>query len=172
MLFIAVFLILVLGKALFKAEVLISPFNPHPKEGSENNVEERTSSYWLDEDEAREIHQKVEQFLKEEKPFLKQGFCLDDLADGVGVQRHRLSACFTQTYQANFNEVINKRRIEYGINMIDSEEWERYTVEGIGYRLGSVSRSTFTISFKKVTGLTPKQYRNRNARRLRAASGG
>ena len=159
-LLITVFLTLFSARAVVRQEANASLYHPDQGVGSKSDAEGKTSSYWLPEDQAWEIRRKVDRFLIEEKRFLEQGFCQDGLAEGVGVHRHHLSACFTQAYTANFNEIINKRRIEYGIKKVKPDDWERYTVEGIGHHLGFGSRTTFTNAFKKVTGMTSNKYRN------------
>lgn len=125
-------------------------------------VDKKASSYWLPDEEVRELREKVDRYLRLEKPFLKKGYCVDELAEAVGASRHKLAACFTQAYHSNFNEVINRRRIEYGVAEVEPEKWERYTMEGMACQLGFGSRSTFTKSFKKVTGMTPSQYRRQS----------
>lgn len=148
--------------------VLVKQVNLGSAELSERRTEgeeargtsgEKSSSYWLDDLEALSIQDKIEKYLNQEKAFLKQGFCVADLTEAVGVSRHQLAACFTQAYDSNFNKVINRRRVEYGLREMDSEVWDRYTVEGMAYHLGFGSRSTFTTVFKKVTGMTPAEYR-------------
>lgn len=133
-------------------------------------VDKKASSYWLSDQEARQLREKVDRYLWREKPFLKKGYCVDELAEAVGASRHKLAACFTQAYDANFNEVINRRRIEYGVAEVEPENWERYTMEGMACHLGFGSRSTFTKSFKRVTGMTPSQYRRRHLSGTRQGS--
>ncbi|MBO6288433.1 MAG: AraC family transcriptional regulator [Prevotella sp.] len=42
--------------------------------------------------------------------------------------------------------------------MNDTEHYGRYSVEGISNDVGFRSRTSFTTSFKRVTGLTPTEY--------------
>lgn len=132
---------------------------PHFPEKRDLEVNRKVnSSYWLSEEEASKIRREVDAYFRHEKLYLQQGFCVADLAESIDVSRHQLAACFTQAYNANFNELINRRRIEYGLQRVPPEEWERYTLEGMAYKLGFGSRSTFTKAFKKVTGVTPSKY--------------
>ncbi len=45
--------------------------------------------------------------------------------------------------------------------MIDSKEYENYTLLGIAYECGFNSKASFNRVFKKETGLSPSQYKNR-----------
>lgn len=122
----------------------------------------KNSGYWLSDLEALTIREKVDRHWRQERPFLKKSYRVDDLAEAIGVSRHKLAACFTQTYRSNFNELVNRRRIEHGLEKVAPEKWEAYTLEGMAFHLGFGSRSTFTKSFKKITGMTPSKYRRRH----------
>jgi AraC-like DNA-binding protein len=49
-------------------------------------------------------------------------------------------------------------RIEHAVELLKDNSHKKYTMEAIGYISGFNSRTTFYVSFKKITGITPNEY--------------
>lgn len=58
-----------------------------------------------------------------------------------------------------FPTLVNRRRITEACRRFDSPEYANYSAEGIGQSVGYGSRTTFTTNFRKITGLTVREYR-------------
>ncbi|WP_373400723.1 helix-turn-helix domain-containing protein [Algoriphagus halophilus] len=65
-----------------------------------------------------------------------------------------MNACF----HTNFNQWINKYRIEEFEQLICEGYHEKMTLDGIASKCGFSNRTTFISSFKKVKGITPSQF--------------
>jgi AraC-like DNA-binding protein len=63
-----------------------------------------------------------------------------------------------QGFQLNFNDFINQYRIEAVKDKLKAGEQKTQTLLGIAYDCGFNSKATFNRAFKKVTGLSPKQW--------------
>jgi len=61
----------------------------------------------------------------------------------------------------NFNEFTNFYRVAMVKRMIEQGEMEKYSVLHLYTKAGFRSQSTFNENFKKFTGTTPKEYRQR-----------
>jgi len=81
-----------------------------------------------------------------------------EVAGYLNIQPHIFSAFISQAYQANFNDVINRYRINYVEEGLKSEKWSDLTLEAIAEKAGFNNRVTFLTAFKKFTGTTPTQY--------------
>jgi AraC-like DNA-binding protein len=81
-----------------------------------------------------------------------------EVARYLNIQPHIFSAFISQAYQANFNDVINRYRINYVAEGLKNEKWNELTLEAIAEKAGFNNRVTFLTAFKKFTGTTPTQY--------------
>ena len=59
----------------------------------------------------------------------------------------------------SFYDLINSYRIVEAKKRLSSVDYEKYTIEGIGYSCGFNSRSSFFKIFKKETGISPYSYK-------------
>ena len=58
----------------------------------------------------------------------------------------------------NFNEFVNHYRVEAFKALAKDPAKAHITLIGLAYESGFNSKTVFNASFKKETGLTPKQY--------------
>lgn len=58
----------------------------------------------------------------------------------------------------NFNTFINTYRVNYAIEKLSIYESNINSIEGIGRTSGFKTNSVFYSSFKKIVGMTPKQF--------------
>lgn len=82
---------------------------------------------------------------------------LAKLANAIGLSPHHLSEVLNQHAGQNFNHFINAYRVKevcLGLSSLSS-----VNVLDIAMQAGFSSKSTFNTIFKKITGLTPTQYR-------------
>ena len=100
----------------------------------------------------------LEQYMANEKPFLKQGYSISELAAETGIPQHHLSALLNRVYEVRFTDFLNRMRIKYIRENFHREGWHQLTLEGIAKIAGFNSRTTFFNAIKKATGLTPSEF--------------
>lgn len=83
---------------------------------------------------------------------------LSDLAAELGTNNRILSAAINQGFQLNFNDYINKYRIEAVKQAIDNKEHLNKSLLGLALEAGFNSKATFNRAFKKHTQTTPQNY--------------
>lgn len=115
----------------------------------------------LSEEEADRLNTDLQNFMKEQQPYLNPNLTLQSLAQEIKTSSHYLSQVINQYHQKNFPDFINSFRIEAAKRMI--LENELLKLEAIGYECGFNTKSTFNHTFKKFTGLTPGEYRKKEA---------
>ena len=76
--------------------------------------------------------------------------------------QHQLSQFLNQHYNKNYNNFVNSYRIEDARKLLVDEP-ERNTLS-IALAVGFNSYSAFHSAFRKVTGISPAEYRKKNTR--------
>lgn len=110
--------------------------------------------------------EQLEIYISEEEPFKQHGFTVTELAQALKMPLHHLSYVLNHYYKQRFTDFINNYRVNYIKKQLESDGWRSYTLEALAKESGFSSRSTFSVAFKKFTGLSPSQYLqlNENAR--------
>ena len=82
-----------------------------------------------------------------------------DLAREIGSNEKYVSNLINKKNNMNFSNFINIYRVDYAKLLLFDEEYSNFTIEAIGGLAGFNSKSGFNATFKKVTGLTPTQFK-------------
>ncbi|AZZ96437.1 AraC family transcriptional regulator [Pseudoalteromonas sp. R3] len=102
----------------------------------------------------------LSRLIHEEQYYLQPNLKVADLARALDVPEYRVSrALKPQLKEANFNQFINRLRIEHAQKLLRDPENQHWPVLVIGLESGFASVGPFTRAFKSVTGTTPNQYR-------------
>jgi len=105
---------------------------------------------------------KILQFMDQQKPYLEARLSLDTLAAAVGVPQHRLrNVLHNRLEYENFNDFINKYRVEQAAKLLSSPDGAVEKVFAIALQSGFSSLAPFNRAFKKHFGVTPSEYRSR-----------
>lgn len=105
-----------------------------------------------------QIEERVTKHLEEKKPYLQRSYSLKMLSDETHISVHHLSAFVNQYYKINFNDFINEHRVMICVEKLLSMEWKYKKLEAIAEESGFNNRNTFTVAFRKVTGVNPSQF--------------
>lgn len=81
---------------------------------------------------------------------------LADVAEKTGVSSGYLSSLFTQNLQCGFVDYLNKIRVERACCYLEQNYLKTYE---IAYKVGFRDEKYFSKVFKKVTGMSPKEYK-------------
>lgn len=103
--------------------------------------------------------EKLQQYMKREKPFLDPELSLSTLAKAMGINRNQLSQLINTGIGENFYDFINKYRVEEVKRLMVDPQKQNYNLLGMALEAGFKSKSTFNLIFKRFTGLTPTEYK-------------
>lgn len=123
-----------------------------------NEGDHATRQLAEEEERILQISQVVTAILNEKKPFLQQRYSLKDLSVDTKIHLHHLSAFINKYCGKNFNDFINEYRVAYCKAKILNHEYRQKKLEAIAEESGFNNRNTFSIAFKKVTGVNPSQF--------------
>jgi AraC-like DNA-binding protein len=105
----------------------------------------------------------IQEYLKNEKPFVDPQFSLDDLAKQLDVPKHHLYYCFNTLLNKKFSSIRKEMRVAYAKELLLNGNLKNQSMQGIWTNAGFSSKTNFFISFKEVTGSSPLEYlKNRN----------
>ncbi|MBX2828613.1 MAG: helix-turn-helix domain-containing protein [Flavobacteriaceae bacterium] len=107
--------------------------------------------------EADQIVARLTTVMTEKELFRNPNVKLKDVAAAVGISPHKLSQLLNDNLGKSFNNYINDHRVEKAKVLLQEEN--RYTLEAIGFEAGFSSKSSFYSIFKKVTGMTPSEFK-------------
>lgn len=119
------------------------------------------SSYILNADKICSISARLQQFMQEAKPYLKNRYSIRCLAQDINVHAYQLSAYFSQEKHVRFTDYLNRFRIQYCEDLIQKGMVNELNMKGLALVCGFHSRNTLTSAFKKFTGITPSVYTKR-----------
>jgi AraC-like DNA-binding protein len=83
---------------------------------------------------------------------------LDSVAAGVGMSRSNFARCFRATYGTTFGEFVLRSRIERSKKLLRGTALK---IADVSNEAGWSSPSYFHQAFKRLTKMTPEQYKHR-----------
>lgn len=106
----------------------------------------------------RELATLITNWIDEKKVYLKHGYSIQDFARDTQVPYYQISACITRYLDSTFSDLLNKKRIEYSLKLLQKGNYSKFTLEALSHECGFNNRNSFSSAFKKFTGMTPSEY--------------
>jgi AraC-like DNA-binding protein len=100
---------------------------------------------------------KLNRLVNLDKIYLDNELTLEVLAKKMKMPMHHLTQLFNIYLGENFNQYINKYRIDYAKEALEDNE-QSLSIEQIAFNSGFNSKVSFNRHFKILTGYTPKEY--------------
>ena len=105
----------------------------------------------------------MEKLVVDGRMFLDANLTLDKIADELNISKSHLSRIINSELETGFPDYINSLRVQEAKRYLSNAEFSNYTLVAIGLEAGFNSKTTFYNSFKKVTGVTPSDFKNNTA---------
>lgn len=123
--------------------------------------EEGTPKYQglLEQESKDRLFDQIKRVMDDMSIICKPDFSLQQLADQVGSNYKYVSQVLNECYGKSFKQVLNEQRVREACRMFnDTERYGNLTIEAIAANLGFNSRSNFTVTFKRITGISPSDF--------------
>ena len=130
----------------------ISNLHVKPDESVRPDATQKTT---LHDSELKKSMQNIVNFIDAEKPFLNAQLSLSTLSALLNIHPNKLSYVINIESGVNFNEFINRFRLEHFKQIAINPEYSHITILGLAFESGFNSKSVFNNYFKKTEGLTP-----------------
>jgi AraC-like DNA-binding protein len=97
--------------------------------------------------------------MEHEKPYLNSDITLPKLGTMLLLNTYQTSYLINTCFNENFYTFINRYRVNECKRMLENNQYNHLNILGIGYEAGFNSKTAFNTTFKKLTGLSPKEYK-------------
>tara|TARA_R100000935_G_scaffold44696_2_gene67617 strand:- start:40918 stop:42009 length:1092 start_codon:yes stop_codon:yes gene_type:complete len=104
-----------------------------------------------------ELYKKITTYMVQKKPYMHNELRLANLADQLDFSTHVLSKVINQRSGGNFNNFVNKYRLEAAESLL--KEDPAASIKTIYFEVGFNSKAAFYTAFKEKHHCTPLQYR-------------
>ncbi len=153
-----------LRKLLFEPKLLLQYYQPlllaapqtKTEEAQYELVEQQTNT------ELENWKQKITSLMQNEKLYEDAELTLSQFAKKLSTNTSVLSKIINTGFQMNFNDFVNQYRISSMMEKLKAGEQKNQTLLGIAFDCGFNSKATFNRAFKKQTGLSPKEWMDKN----------
>jgi AraC-like DNA-binding protein len=97
-----------------------------------------------------------------QKSYLNENLSLSQLAKITGLNSNLISYILNQHLNKNFFDFVNEYRVEEVKHRLTDPAFQHLNVLGIALETGFNSKASFNRIFKKVTSLSPTEYKSKN----------
>ncbi len=129
----------------------------------ENKTQEPQKFRLLGEEETELIKQRLLVVMESQAPYLDGDLNLIKLSQLMGITPHQLSYVINTGFNENFFQFINKYRIEKAKQLLGDSKNNNLSILGIAFESGFNSKTSFNITFKKFTDLTPSEFKKKSS---------
>lgn len=142
------------NKSLFERNVEIMS-----SESGNKPLEKKPTTTIPDDDTRIRISECIHKAMSDESVFCMEGFSMRRLTEICGSNQKYVSQVLNEDYGRSFTQLLNERRVNVARRrLLDFDKYGHLTIEAIVSDLGFKSRSTFSKTFKRFTGLTPSEF--------------
>ena len=109
----------------------------------------------------------LKRVMEMEKPYRQSNLKLPDLAKRLNISTNMLSQIINEYLNQNFFDLINQYRVEEAKQMLSDPKHQHYTLLRIAFDVGFNNKTSFNNFFKKITGMTPSEFRRKTKGNMR-----
>lgn len=104
------------------------------------------------------VKSQISAYFDEERPYNDPELTLPDVAGAIDVPVAVVSKAINKGFGMNFNDYVNRYRVEAVKKAFEKGDQQKQTLLGIAFNCGFNSKATFNRAFKKHTGQSPREY--------------
>lgn len=145
-------------KEIFPKGLKIEDAIAFPDEG----ISDVRKTKLLEDDELQRVKVSLFQRIESESLYLDSELNLVKLAEIMQLSTHQLSYVINSGTGENFFNFINRFRVRKAECLLTDASFDHLTIVAIGFESGFNSKTAFNTAFKKITGVTPTEFRKSN----------
>jgi len=132
--------------------------NPYTKDLRRKRKEYNEAHPNLSEQKAQHLLQKLHHVMETEQLYLSDKCNLDSVAKKLDISVHHLSYAINTYSDYNFNDFVNKYRVEHACLILQNGHNQKLKLEVVGMECGFGGKGSFYTAFRKFTGKRPSEY--------------
>lgn len=109
----------------------------------------------------KDLFKNIEQIITLKKVYKNPELTIIDIANLTHEHPKKVSSVINEVSNKNFKTFINSFRIAEAKEILINNDSDNYSIEGISLEVGFKSKSAFYDAFRKETGTTPTNYKNK-----------
>ncbi len=113
----------------------------------------------LTDEQLLRLKSELMELMESQKPYLNSELGLTNLALMMQIGIHELSYLINVGFENNFYGFVNNYRVEESKILLSSTKHKNLSIIGIAFESGFNSKTAFNTTFKKMTGLTPTEFK-------------
>ncbi|WP_311588238.1 helix-turn-helix domain-containing protein [Prevotella disiens] len=117
-----------------------------------------------------ELKDKIINILLIQQKYKDKNYSAKQLADDLGTNTRYISAVVNVKFKTNYTSFVNKFRIEEAMTILASKKYQDLNMEDISEMVGFANRQSFYASFYRINGMTPREFKLQEMRKLNAQS--
>jgi AraC-like DNA-binding protein len=109
--------------------------------------------------EENRLFERFTEAVEADQFFLLPNFSQKNVAEKLDVSEYKIRLIVEKAYGIKFSEFSNYRKTYFLLNeMRKNPQWKKYSFVAIARKLGYLSTNSFYLNFKRISGVTPKEY--------------
>ncbi|MBK1898001.1 helix-turn-helix domain-containing protein [Chryseobacterium paridis] len=129
----------------------------------ESNEEQIGKKKLISDQEFDILKRRLISLMETEKPYLDGDLNLLKLSDLIQINAHQLSYLLNNGFNENFFHFVNKYRVEHAKTILLNTSYQKLSMVGIAFESGFNSKTAFNTIFKKMTEMTPSEFKKANS---------
>ncbi len=142
--------------SLRQPEIIAGTSLPDRHQITETKIKIKYFGSAIDQQLGRELADKLDQEMTEQKLFLRNALSLTELAEVMGLSTQNLSQVINQHRHKNFYDYVNGYRARYAADQLTRHG--KVNLTRLAYDAGFNNKVSFNKAFRKYTGQTPSEF--------------
>jgi AraC-like DNA-binding protein len=150
----------ILGFLFFLIPILLLAF-PEILYGFEKFKKNTSSKKEL----CKQVHESLEgktelilDVIKKEENLLNPNFGIDEICKTLNIEKQEVLYCFNMILKTKYITLRKELRVNLAKKELSNGKLLSHSMEGIWIKSGFLSKTSFFVAFKEVTGMTPVEY--------------
>lgn len=111
------------------------------------------------------IGDRLTELMRDDELYRDNDISLASVAGRLGISAHQLSQLLNERMNTSFWDYVNRFRVDEARDLLENNP--DVSVISVCFKVGFNSKSSFNTAFKKMTGMTPTEYRSRSEQKNR-----
>jgi len=126
-------------------------------------VQERSQKTVLNPERKDDILTGIQALMDDDKLYLQPELTLQDLADRLRIPAYQVSQAINDGLQKTFYDLVNGCRVAEAKRLLLDPKNKNIKIMAVAFDSGFNSKTTFNTVFKKFTGVTPSEFKERHS---------